>query len=202
QMLWAARGYFDRAGWLLDLQMHGPTLPVPVHRLAYTMAEEMRQLRERQTAGKNALLENVSPEERVQLVEASRSFQPADPDWAYTSLIMRLRLGGVDLDNIEKSPLSVEQIVRQNEAAWLLVAQHNPVAAARLHPDPRVRAAAEEVGEQLHALAESRGAYGSRDLDRLAKALAGAGLYAEALLTNRRAAALRGFPVPSDLMDW
>ncbi|MCF3650897.1 hypothetical protein [Synoicihabitans lomoniglobus] len=202
QMLWASRGYFDRANWLLGLQDFGPTLPVSVHRLAYGMGDEMRRLRARQMARKDTLLNNATPEERVQVVTAARSFQPGDPDWAFTNILMRLQLAGVNPDRLDESPVLAEQLLRQLEPEWLLVAQHNPLNAARLHPQAEVRAAAHVVDTHFEQLAESRGAYGVRDLSRLAETLADAGLFSEALETSRRATAMRGFSAPDDQQNW
>ena len=56
QMLWAARGDFDRAVWLIELNRYGPALPTNVHKLIYSMADEMRnsvsKKRDRSSAGK------------------------------------------------------------------------------------------------------------------------------------------------------
>ena len=202
QMLWAARGYFDRASWLISLQVYGPTLPVPVHRLAYGLGEEMGRLSYRLKERKNNLLYSVDPRDVVQVVATARSFQPLDPDWAITSMQLRLRQAGVDLEHPERTPALVSELMQEMSEDWMIYAQHQPLPAARFHPQAEVRAAAKQVDEVLGQMEQNRGAYGERDLLRLADALAGAGLYAEAAQASRRATGLRGFDIPGGLTPW
>lgn len=202
QMLWAARGYFDRAGWLIRLQVYGPTLPVPVHRLAYGIAEEMGRLSHRQRQRKNNLLRSVEPRDIIQVIATARSFQPLDPDWAITSIQVRLQQGGVDLSEPEATPERMSELMRTMSEDWLIFAQHEPLPAAHYHPQAEVRAAAKRVDDVLGQLEQNRGAYGERDLLLLAQTLAEAGLYAEAAQASRRASGLRGFEVPGGMVQW
>ncbi len=202
QMLWAARGYFDRATWLIDLQIYGPTLPMPVHRLTYGMGEEMGRVRRRQLQRRNALLANLPPEEIMGAVRAAQSFRPDDLDWTVTGLMLRLRAGGVDLERMDEQAALVDGLMANMIEDWKVVARQSPLTAARFHPEAEVRRAAAGVDKILGQLGESRGAYGERDLNRLADALAEAGLYAEALQTTRRATGMRGFALPGALEQW
>lgn len=202
QMLWAARGYFDRSSWLIDLQRYGPTLPMPVHRLTYGIGEEMGRLRSRQVTRRNSLLNNLPPAEIVQAVRAARSFQPHDLDWTLTSIVLRLRGGGVDLNRMTEQAEVVDELMAGMRSDWEIVAEQSPLTAARFHPQARMRQAAQGVDVVLQQLGESRGAYGERDLNRLAHALAEAGLYSEALQAARRAVGMRGFMLPGSLGEW
>ncbi len=202
QMLWAARGYFERASWLIDLQIYGPTLPMPVHRLTYGMGDEMGSVRLRELSRRSALLRNLPPEEAVQAVAAARSFRPGDLDWTLTSIMIRLRASGIDVEKLDERPALVDTLMAGMVDDWRIVAAQSPLVAARIHPTATVRSAARGVDAVLRQLRESRGAYGERDLNRLADALAEAGLYAEALQATRRATGMRGFALPGSMDRW
>lgn len=202
QMLWAARGNFDRALWLIEIHRYGPALPSNVHKLIYSMADEMRRLRSRQTQRRNQLLANVAPEEVAQVVATARGFQPGDPDWALMSIIVRLQMNGVPMDDLASRVETVDHVLNQLHDEWALVARNSPMMGARLSPDRERREAAEALAKLLDDLSESRGAFGGRDVVRLGDALAEAGFYGEALLAKHRATALRGFSVPSDYQVW
>jgi hypothetical protein len=202
QMLWAARGDFDRAVWLIELNRYGPALPPNVHKVIYSMADEMRRIRGRQSVRRNQLLENVPGDQVAQVVATARAFRPQDADWALMALVLRLQQAGVQLNDLAETPEQVDRVVREFSNDWRLVARSNPMVGAQLSPDPAVREAARELGALLGDFAESRGAFGGRDLERLGAALATTGFYGEALLAKQRAVALRGFAVPSDLQTW
>ncbi|GAB5562556.1 MAG: hypothetical protein SynsKO_42030 [Synoicihabitans sp.] len=202
QMLWAARGDFDRSLWLIELHRYGPALPANVHKILYTMADEMRRLSARKTSRRNQLLENLPPQEIVKVVATARGFQPGDPDWALMEIIVRLQMANVPIDNLSSQQGLVDELMRQMRDEWEVVARANPMMAARLSPSRDQRAAAESLADLLNDLGESRGAWGGRDVVRLGEALAEAGFYAEALLAKQRATALRGFSVPSDMQAW
>ena len=202
QMLWASRGYFDHANWLIELHRYGPALPNSVHRIVYSIADEMRRIRGRETTRKNQLLENVPPENVVQVIASARQFQPGHPDWLLSSIVVRLQQGGVKMDDIEANPGLVSALMKQMQDDWEGVAQNHPLIGARLNPDAAVRAAANALAEQLDALSESRGAFGGRDLNRLSEGLIKTKFYGEALMANRRAVAMRGFAIPTDLDVW
>lgn len=202
EMLWAARGYFDHANWLIELNRYGPALPPPVHRVVYTLADEMRELRQRQVTRKNQLLDSVEPGEVAKVVAAARTFQPENPDWLLSSIVVRLQLSGVRIDQLESDAGLVDNLMVSMADDWALLARQNPPLAARLHPQRQIRSAAEQLMQQLNALGESRGAFGGRDLTRLGDALAATQLPAEALQAHRRAMALRGFSVPSEMEPW
>ena len=202
QMLWAARGYFDRAGWLISLQIYGPTLPMPVHRLAYGLGEEMGRLSFREKQRKNQLLQSVDPADFVQAIATARGYQPLDPDWAIASIQVRLRQGGVDLKQPEATPELMSELMQSMREDWLIYAQHEPLAAVHYHPEATVRAAARTVDDVLRKLDQNRGAYGERDLLLLADVLAEVGFHAEAAQASRRATGLRGFDVPGGMSKW
>ncbi len=202
QMLWASRGYFDRANWLIELNRYGPALPPSVHRTVYSLADEMRRLRNRESQRKNSLLDNVPPEEVPQVIAAARQFQPGHPDWLLASLVVRLQMGGVKMDDMEANPGLVNGLMEQMRPDWDGVARNQPLIGARLNPDPQVRGAANALAQQLENLGESRGAFGGRDLQRLSEGLAQTKLYGEALMANRRGVAMRGFTIPTDLEVW
>jgi hypothetical protein len=167
QMLWASRGYFDHAVWLIELHRYGPALPTGVHRVVYSLEEEMRRLRARQTMRKNQLLDQIPPEELFQVVSAARTFQPDNPDWVMTSIVMRLQMGGVKMDAIEADPVLMDGLMTGMRGDWDVVVRNHPLLGARLNPDHEVRAAANALAQQLDELGESRGAFGGRDLTRL-----------------------------------
>ena len=202
QMLWAARGNFDRSIWLIEMNRFGPALPANVHKLVYSMADEMRRLRARQNLRRNQLLENVPTESIAQVVATTRSFQPSDPDWALMSIVVRLQMAGVGMDDLEESADEMDRLMAQMRGDWELVARNNPMVGARIAPDRAQREAAESLAQLLADLSDSRGAFGGRDVIRLGEALAETGFYAEALLAQQRATALRGFSVPSDMEVW
>ena len=202
QMLWAARGNFDRALWLVEIHRYGPALPSNVHKIVYSLADEMRRLRVRQSVRRNQLLENVEPSEVAKVIATARSFQPGDPDWALMSLIVRLQMNGVPMNDLASRTETVDHLVGQMRNEWSLVARANPMMGARLSPDRDQRKAAENLAELLGDLSQSRGAFGARDVVRLGDSLAETGFYAEALLAKQRATALRGFSVPSDSQIW
>ena len=202
QMLWAARGDFDRAVWLIELNRYGPALPTNVHKLIYSMADEMRRVRSRQSIRRNRLLENVPGDKVAQVVATARSSRPSDPDWALMSVVVRMQLAGLKLGELDQHPDEVDRLMREMQNDWQLIALANPMVGAQLSPDRETRAAAAGLGALLGDLAASRGAFGGRDLDRLGDALAGTGFYSEALLAKQRAVALRGFSVPSDMQMW
>jgi len=202
QMLWAARGDFDRAVWLIELNRYGPALPTNVHRLVYAMADEMRRIRGRQSLRRNRLLENVPGDQVAQVISTARSFRPQDPDWALMSVVVRLQMAGLQLSELGQNSDEVTRVMRELPNDWQLIARSNPMVGAQLSPEPAVRIAAAELGALLGDLGDSRGAFGGRDLDRLGDALAATGFYSEALLAKQRAVALRGFTVPSDMQMW
>jgi hypothetical protein len=202
QMLWASRGYFDHANWLIELHRYGPALPNSVYRIVYSMADEMRRLRARETSRKNQLLDNVPPAEVPRLIATARSFQPGHPDWLLSSIVVRLQQGGVKMDDMEANPGLVTALMTQMQEDWIGVARNQPLIGARLDPNPDVRQAAGALAGQLDALAESRGAFGGRDLNRLSEGLAKTKMFGEALMANRRAVAMRGFSIPTDLDVW
>ena len=202
QMLWAARGNFDRSLWLIEIHRYGPALPSNVHKIVYSLADEMRRLRVRQRIRRNQLLENVEPTEVAKVIATARSFQPGDPDWALMTLIVRLQMNGVPMNDLSSRTETVDHLVGQLREEWRLVARANPMMGARLSPDRDQRKAAEALGELLDDLGQSRGAFGARDVVRLGDALAETGFFAEALLAKQRASALRGFSVPSDSQVW
>lgn len=202
QMLWAARGDFDRAVWLIELNRYGPALPTNVHKLIYSMADEMQRVRARESVRRNRLLENVPGDQVAKVISTARSFRPQDPDWALMAIVVRLQLAGIQLNDLASSPEDVDRVMREMQNDWRFVARANPMVGAQLSPDRAVREAAGDLGEMLGDLAESRGAFGGRDLDRLGDALADVGFYSEALLAKQRAVALRGFSVPSDMQMW
>jgi len=202
QMLWAARGNFDRALWLIEINRYGPALPENVHHVLYSIADEMRRVRSRQIQRRNRLIENLPPDQVAQVIATARSFRPDDPDWAMLAVLVRLGQSGVDLDNMTDAPEAVDRVMREMETDWRLIAVSNPMTGAQISPDPAVRAAARELTDMLGDLSESRGAFGGRDLERLSEAFAEVGFWSEALLAQQRAVALRGFTVPSDNMIW
>lgn len=202
QMLWASRGYFDRANWLIELHRYGPALPSSVHRIVYSLADEMRRLRNRETQRKNSLLDNVAPEEVAQVIAASRQFQPGHPDWLLASVVVRLQMGGVRMDEMEASPGLVSALMEQMRPDWEGLARNHPLIGARLNPSETVRGAANALAGQLDELSESRGAFGGRDLNRLSQGLAETKFFGEALMANRRGIAMRGFTIPTDLDLW
>ncbi len=202
QMLWAARGDFDRAIWLIELNRYGPALPTTVHKVLYSMADEMRRIRTRESVRRNQLLENVPGDQVAQVIGTARSFRPQDPDWALMAIVMRLQRAGLQLSELDDHPDEVDRLLRERQPDWQLVARANPMVGAQLSPEREVRIAADALGQLLGDLAESRGAFGGRDLERLGDALAAVGFYGEALLAKQRAVALRGFSVPSDLEMW
>lgn len=202
QMLWAARGNFDRAIWLIELNRYGPALPGNVHALVYALADEMNRIRTRQAMRRNRLLENVPPDQIAPVVATARSFQPADPDWALMSVMVRLQLAGIPMNTLPERPDEVDRLMQGMVDDWRLIAYANPMVGAQLAPDRAVRTAVGDLQDLLSDLGESRGAFGGRDLDRLGEALAATGFWGEALLAKQRAIALRGFNVPSDLEEW
>lgn len=202
QMLWAARGNFDRALWLIEIHRYGPALPSNVHKIIYSMADEMRRVRVRQSVRRNLLLENVEPEEVARVIATARSFQPGDPDWALMTIIVRLQMNGVPMGDLASRTETVDHLVGQMRDEWRIVARNNPMMGARLSPDRSQRKSAESLADLLDDLSRSRGAFGGRDVVRLGDALAETGFYAEALLARQRATALRGFTVPSDSQIW
>lgn len=202
QMLWASRGYFDRANWLIELHRYGPALPPSVHRTVYSLADEMRRLRNREAQRKNSLLDSVSADEVLPVIAAARQFQPGHPDWLLASVVVRLQMGGVKMDQIEANPGLLQGLMEQMRPDWEGVARNQPLIGARLNPDAKVREAANALARQLDELSESRGAFGGRDLNRLSEGLAATNFYAEALMANRRSVAMRGFTIPTDLDVW
>jgi hypothetical protein len=202
QMLWAARGNFDRSLWLIEVHRYGPALPSNVHKIVYSLADEMRRLRVRQSVRRNQLLGNVASTEVAKVIATARSFQPDDPDWALMSLIVRLQMNGVPMNDLASRTETVDHLVGQMRNEWSLVARANPMMGARLSPDRDQRKAAEDLARLLDDLSQSRGAFGARDVVRLGDSLAETGFYAEALLAKQRATALRGFSVPSDSQIW
>ncbi|WP_221029388.1 hypothetical protein [Actomonas aquatica] len=202
QMLWTARGYFDRAGWLIDLQISGPALPMPVHRLTYRVDDEIEKLRARKDARLRALSQSLSGEELLRFITSARGFRGQDPDLVLASIVVRLRMAGIDPADTEATSVQVSELMETMRDDWLIVAEHNPWLAARFNPDPAARKAALEAEGFFAQLAESRGAYGERDLQRLAEAMAAGGFYAEAVQTSRRAVGMRGFTMPGDTMVW
>ncbi len=202
QMLWAARGNFDRALWLIEIQRYGPALPANIHKILYSLADEIRRLRVRQSGRRNQLLENVPPEEIVRVVATARGFQPGDPDWALMEIIVRLQIANVPMNDLSSQEGLVNELMTQMQDEWEIVARANPMMAARLSPDSMQRAAAEDLADLLADLSDSRDAFGGRDVVRLGDGLAEAGFYAEALFSQQRATALRGFSVPSDQQVW
>lgn len=202
QMLWAARGNFDRALWLIEINRYGPALPENVHHVLYSIADEMQRIRARQIQRRNRLIENVPPDQVAQVIATARTFRPDDPDWAMLAVLVRLGQAGVDLDNIIDAPETVNMVMREMQSDWGLIAVSNPMTGAQISPDVEVRKSARELTEMLGDLSESRGAFGGRDLERLSEAFADVGFWSEALLAQQRAVALRGFTVPSDDKIW
>jgi hypothetical protein len=202
QMLWASRGYFDRANWLIELDRYGPALPQSVHRTVYSLADEMQRLRSREAQRKSSLLDNVTPDEVLQVISAARQFQPGHPDWLLASVVVRLQMGGVKMDQIEANPGLVNRLMETMRTDWEEVARNSPLIGARLNPEAEVRHAANALASHLQELNESRGAFGGRDLNRLSEGLAATHFYGEALMANRRAVAMRGFTIPTDLDVW
>jgi len=202
EMLWASRGYFDRANWLIELHRYGPALPPSVHRTVYALADEMRRLRNREAQRKNSLLDNVTPEEVPQVIAAARQFQPGHPDWLLASVVVRLQMGGVRMDEMEANPRLINRLMEQMRTDWEELARNHPLIGARLNPSETVRGAANALAGQLDELNESRGAFGGRDLNRLSQGLAATNFYGEALMANRRGIAMRGFTIPTDFDVW
>ncbi|MEJ6732788.1 MAG: hypothetical protein QNK90_11990 [Opitutaceae bacterium] len=202
QMLWMARGNFDRALWLIEIHRYGPALPSNVHKIIYSMADEMRRVRSQQSVRRNSLLKNVEPAEVAKVIATARSFQPGDPDWALMTIIVRLQMSGVPMGDLASRTETVDYLVGQMRDEWSIVARNNPMMGARLSPDRLQRESAESLADLLEDLSRSRGAFGGRDVVRLGEALAETGFYAEALLARQRATALRGFTVPSDTQIW
>ncbi len=202
QMLWAARGNFDRALWLIEINRYGPALPENVHHVLYSIADEMQRVRARQLERRNRLLENVPGDQVGQVIATARSFRPGDPDWAMIAVLVRLGQAGVDLDNIEAHADDMDQLMDEMIVDWRMIAMGNPMTGAQIAPDRKVRQAARRLTDLLGDLSESRGAFGGRDLERLSEALADVGFWGEALMAQQRATALRGFSVPSDLQIW
>jgi len=202
QMIWAARGHFDHANWLVELNRYGPALPNSVYRLVYAFADEMRSVRARVSARDRVLFDSLEPEEVPATVAALLSFQPDNADYHLTNVLLRLGAAGVPSEEVHEHAEVVTPLLVEMEPTVRYIALSNPLVGARLNPDPIVRSAAFQLTGLLNDLQDSRGAFGRRDLERLAAELEAAGLRDEALFTYRRAAAMRGFSVPSDWMPW
>lgn len=202
QMVWAARGQFDHANWLIELNRYGPSLPSSVHRLVYSFSEEMRSIRLRMAERDRAMFESINPAQMPETVAALLTFQPDNADYHLTSLLMRLGAAGVPSDELHEHTSVVTPLLVEMAPTVALIARSNPLVGARLDPDPAVRTAAYQLTGLLGDLQEGRGAFGRRDLERLAAQLEASDLGDEALLTYRRATAMRGFSVPSDWMSW
>ena len=202
QMLWAARGHLDHAIWLIELARFGPPVAPQIHRVVYSLAEEMRALRARQVAFNNELVNNTPPEGIDELIRALLSFQPENPDWILTGMIFRMRIAGLMVPNVDAHPELADQVLTELQVEHEAVRRNQPLTGALFNPSRGVRSAARELDELLKDLFASRGAYGDRDLRRLTAALVETELYGEALLAHRRATALRGFAVPGDLGLW